>query len=113
MLRESWYPDRREPDYSKGKIYRLDCLALSYVGITVNTLKHRLGEHRRQSNRCSSKKLFGLGEPVIITLIEDFPCETLKELMVRERYWINQIKCVNENGKLGKLGPNPFLPGTQ
>jgi len=31
----------------------------------------------------------------ILELIELYPCETLYELLWRERYWIENIKCVN------------------
>lgn len=91
------------PDYTKGKIYKIvnDELAdLVYIGSTVQPLKTRLCEHRKHSKKeymnLSSKILFTVGKPKII-LIQEYPCNNKTELEQRERYYIENIKCVNKN----------------
>ena len=88
-------------NYALGKIYRLDCEGLTYIGSTSQpTLAQRLAGHRKDwfyesaKKNCSSKPLFDLGDP-IITLIENYPCSNRDELHMRERYWYEQIQCIN------------------
>ncbi len=83
-------------DYSQGKIYRLDSENGTYIGSTVAPLNVRLSQHK------SSLKSFEDGRIRFITchtvvnapdleisLIEDYPCKTRQELLLREKYWIN------------------------
>ena len=83
--------------YSNGKIYRLDYGELTYIGSTIKSLKERERGHRKLKS--SSKALYERakadGGTVIITLIEDYPCESKTELTRREGYWQQQIGCVN------------------
>jgi len=69
---------------------------LKYVGSTTQKLNVRLCGHRSSKNYgradCSSSKL-NLYNCIII-LLEQCNLEDRKE---RERYWINEIDCVNEN----------------
>ena len=87
-------------DYSKGKIYKLyneDEPDKVYVGSTVMKLSKRFKCHRKinKVNRCISKQLFLIGIPKI-ELIENYPCNTFKELLIRERYYIEQYsKSIN------------------
>ena len=93
----------RPIDYSKGKIYRLNCANLVYIGSTTQTLSMRKGQHRRDCNGWlngtthyrSSFELFKLGNPVI-TLIEDYPCDRKEQLLARERFHIQNNVCVNK-----------------
>ena len=67
---------------------------LKYVGSTTRKLNERLGGHRshkRRGQHVSSSKL-NL-DNCIITQLERCNLEDRKE---RERYWINNIDCVNE-----------------
>ena len=75
------------------KIYLItDCHNKKYVGITKLTLKRRLQLHKRDEKKknCSSYKL-NLND-CKIELLEECTEEDSKE---RERYWINNIDCVN------------------
>jgi len=90
--------------YRNGKIYKIvsDNTNLIYVGSTVNTLSYRLSRHMSaykkyyedRGNYVSSFDILEKGEYEII-LIENFPCETKKELLFRERFWQEEIPCVN------------------
>ena len=93
----------RPIDYSKGKIYRINCADLVYIGSTVQALSMRMTGHRRdykawlngKYHYISSFKLFKLGDPVI-TLIEDYPCDRKEQLISRERFHIENNDCVNK-----------------
>ena len=68
---------------------------MKYVGSTITKLNRRLSHHRYSKrsgrNDCSSTKL-NLYNCIIIEL-EHCDLEQRKE---REKYWINEIDCVNE-----------------
>ena len=88
--------------YKNGKIYKLEKDGLTYIGSTIQPLNRRFSKHKTEyksnkKNKCSSKRLFEIGENVIITLIEDYPCNNNKELQKRERYYIENNECVNFN----------------
>ena len=93
-------------DYSKGKIYMLyvDCPEVCYIGSTTQTLKKRLRQHKtgcvmwKNGKGCyvSSYQLFETGKEVIIELVENFPCSNRYELETRERFHIENIRCINK-----------------
>ena len=89
------------PNYQNGKIYKLICDKTDkiYIGSTVQSLKQRLGLHKSKKT-CTSKQLLELGE-VKIELIENYSCNTKKELETKERYYIEKYK----NIVLNKLLP--------
>jgi hypothetical protein len=84
--------------YGDGKIYRLDYGGLTYIGSTIQSLQQREWKHR--SLDCTSKLLYEQaakdGGTVIMTLIEDYPCKSKKELARREGFYQQQIECVNK-----------------
>jgi hypothetical protein len=92
------------PDYKNGKIYKIVCLntLLEYIGSTCNTLTKRIINHvgkwtawkQGKANRCGSFKILEGGN-YKIELIEDFPCNNVEELHIRERHWFD-------------LAPNPL-----
>jgi len=90
-------------DYSKGKIYKLTCSdpELVYYGSTISPLSHRFSRHKygfSVGTYCSSAKLFERDyENVKIELIEDYPCNSKKELTAREREHTNGKVCANDN----------------
>lgn len=90
------------PDYQNAKIYKLvnETLGLTYFGSTTKQLCVRKSQHKynfKKDLHCISKILFeGEGE-VEIVLIEDFPCNSKKELLLRERFYIENNGCVNKN----------------
>jgi hypothetical protein len=90
------------PDYQKGKIYKLvsDHTDQIYIGSTVQKLSQRLAKHacdfRKGKYKCTSKKLFELGNVKII-LIENYSCNSKEELLKHERNYIETMDCVNKN----------------
>jgi hypothetical protein len=82
------------PDYSKAKVYRLECNGLFYYGSTVNTLAQRMSIHR-STRTCSSRILFEMGNEVKIELVEEYACSCKRELEERENFWIINNPCVN------------------
>lgn len=80
----------------KGKIYRLVCnnTGLQYIGSTTNSLTKRLYFHKHSSNECSSKLIILEGNYDII-LIEEIDIDNRDQLRQRERYWIENMECVN------------------
>ena len=81
--------------YENGKIYSLKCNGLVYYGSTRTTLERRMVVHKAPSNGCSSKQLFELGE-VEIQLVENYPCNSKRELEKREQYYIDNFECINK-----------------
>jgi hypothetical protein len=81
--------------YENGKIYRLTCNGLVYYGSTKQTLNQRFKVHTAPTNRCSSKKLFELGD-VEIELVENYPCNSKRELEEREKHYITNFECINK-----------------
>lgn len=89
--------------YENGKIYKLECNGLVYYGSTILSLEERFRHHKRSSNTCSSKILFEIGNEVKIELVEDYPCNSKRELEIREQYYISTFECVNvQNAFLSK-----------
>lgn len=88
-------------DYSTSKIYKIICNITqeTYIGSTITPLKHRLCQHisdaKHKSQVCASKHIIDRGD-FKIELIEDFPCETKQDLLFRERYWIENMDCINK-----------------
>jgi hypothetical protein len=96
-------------DYSKGKIYKIvvdtDEEYKPYVGSTIQGLAERMGGHRssyktwkkNKTTKCNSFDLFdkfGLNKCKII-LIEEYPCENISQLIMKEREWFDKIECCN------------------
>jgi hypothetical protein len=95
-------------DYSRAKIYKIVCniSGLVYVGSTCEpTLARRLAKHvasyKQWKNNpanysCfTSYKIIEEGDYDIV-LIEDVKCETKDQLHARERYYIENLVCVNK-----------------
>jgi hypothetical protein len=84
-------------DFTKGKIYKIYNDTDTYIGSTVQTLNERLISHKSQFKRglLHGSVCTLLKTDYKIELIEDFPCNTRAELLIRERYWIETIPCVN------------------
>lgn len=98
---------RKNPPFAKGKVYCIICFETGrvYVGSTTDTLGCRLGDHKTGWRRlrqgfitdyCSSYEIIDSNNYGIF-LLENAPCESRKELMEREAYWINNYGhcCVN------------------
>lgn len=96
------------PDYSKAKIYKLVNNSSDdvYYGSTCQYLSSRKGDHRKCYNnfiktkninsKLSSLKIYEPNpDDVEIILVEEFPCDNKEQLLMRERYYIENNKCVN------------------
>ena len=76
-----------------------------YIGSTCQPLAQRLTNHRsdyrnwlknkKTKNGLSSFKIIANGDYDIV-LIEYYPCSSKEELFRRERYFLQETKCVNQ-----------------
>ena len=92
-------------EYRKGKIYKLVSNGSNdvYYGSTTRILSYRLTDHKSdykgylngKRNYRTSFELMKLGDAQII-LVEDYRCDTKKELLARERFYIENNICVNK-----------------
>ena len=93
-------------DYSKAKIYKLECLTTGkkYIGSTKRNLSQRLANHTYEfrqwcidnpSHYCSSFEVIKEGNYVMM-LLETYPCENKDELVTKEREYIINNDCVNK-----------------
>lgn len=93
--------------FNSAKIYEIRCkqTGLCYIGSTTNTLNLRLSDHISSYNKwlkdeapyCSSFEVIK-GDPEIY-LLENFPCDSKRELFRREGKWQSILKnfIVNKN----------------
>jgi len=94
------------PDYSKSKIYKLVSSNSEdiYIGSTIQSLSMRKASHKQAYNLhsqskgrfISSIKIYECGGDIDIFLIEEYPCENKEQLHARERFHIENNKCVNK-----------------
>tara|TARA_R110000782_G_C14549428_1_gene384778 strand:- start:47 stop:496 length:450 start_codon:yes stop_codon:yes gene_type:complete len=88
-------------DYSKGKIYKIidNTNDKIYIGSTIQTLEARLIGHKSESKNNSvknnSSKIILKNDDFDIELIENHPCNTKRELEIREQYFMDKLDCVN------------------
>jgi len=88
-------------NYQKGKIYKIISphTEKCYVGSTTkDRLSNRLAGHRsdfKMGKNMSSKYILELGDYEIV-LLELYPCNSKDELHARERYYIENLDCVNQ-----------------
>lgn len=92
--------------YLLGKIYQITCktTGLCYIGSTIEKrLGIRLSKHLYDYKRylagnfpyVSSFKIIET-DNYEISLIENYPCKNINELRQRERYYIENLPCVNK-----------------
>ena len=109
------------PNYQQAKIYKIECNISGkiYVGSTCEpTLARRLAGHvRKYKNYLKGKYNYVSSFDIIkdgdydIILIESFPCDSKDQLYAKERYWTNELVCVNKNrnqGLLNELGQKEY-----
>ena len=93
------------PNYQEGKIYAIidNTNGNKYIGSTTQKISERLSCHRchyRQFKKgtrksgCASFQIVENNNYEII-LIEDYPCNTKRELEKREQYWLDTIDNIN------------------
>lgn len=91
-------------NYQNSKIYKItginnEGIELIYIGSTVQKLCVRLAGHVRDFKigvGCSSAQVL-ICNDYKITLIELYPCNSIEELLMRERYYYDMFDCVNKN----------------
>jgi len=93
-------------NYKKGKIYRLLCFdGHYYYGSTTQRLNYRFHHHKHAAKEGTSRVYTHLRtvgvDTVIIELVEDYPCNSLKELYEREDLYIQDAlhdeMCLNHH----------------
>jgi len=90
------------PNYERAKIFMIvsDDDKYTYVGsTTAPTLAQRLTEIKQDFKRGKStnlKPLFESSVPYQIILLEFCPCSSKDELTARQRYWTDQVDCINK-----------------
>jgi hypothetical protein len=77
------------PDYSKSKIYKLQCDdGYYYIGSSVNELRFRFATHKRDSKTNSSRVYQHINtigwDRVRIVLVEEYSCENKQQLIRKE-----------------------------
>ena len=91
-------------DYSKGNIYAIKCNETKdvYIGSTIQMLKERLQRHRNCMKRYNEDKYGYTSSFEIvkypscyIELLEAYPCTSKKELLQKEKEYIQSMECVN------------------
>lgn len=82
----------------QGIIYRIKSPShpeiLPYYGSTTQTLKSRFWRHKSKSNNTASRSII-IFEDAIIELLEEIICETKNDLIMREKYYIENYPCCN------------------
>lgn len=91
--------------YTKGKIYKITSKNTDkfYIGSTTESLKKRLGRHKNIRN-CSSKEIIE-ADNYEINLLENYPCNSKKELLIRETYYYDLYKKETPNLLVNKICP--------
>jgi hypothetical protein len=91
-----------EPNSILGLIYKYEKIDVDgkvwrYIGSTTYKLEERHRSHKHKDSQCSSRILFDkFGyDNCYPELIEELIVSNTQELRAREKYWINQLECVN------------------
>ena len=92
--------------FKTGKIYKIYNNENNkfYTGSTIKTLNIRLSTHKSDL-KCMCRNL---GVPIkdcIIELIENYPCNTKKELLWRERFYFDKYKLEDNLNFMNKNRP--------
>ena len=89
------------PNYSNGKIYHIVCniTGETYYGSTVQKICVRMGGHRKKDSECCSKQILERGD-YYYGLVEDYKCDNLEQLLMRERYYVDNNDCVNKRSPI-------------
>ena len=84
-------------NYQNGKIYKIisEQTKKVYIGSTIQILSIRFGEHKRYKHYVTSQEILKF-EDAKIELVENYSCNSKKELELREAYYIHNENCVNK-----------------
>jgi hypothetical protein len=90
-------------DYKNGMIYKLvsNHTDKVYVGSTTRPLRKRKWDHKNSYKNSTKRSYYTAFEiakydDFDIILLEGYPCDSKQQLHARERYWIEQLDCVNK-----------------
>jgi len=77
-----------------GKIYKILCNTTGkiYIGSTTQTLEQRLCQHKCKN---TTAQIILKNNNYEIILIENYSCNSRKELQLRESFYIKNNECVN------------------
>jgi hypothetical protein len=88
------------PNYKNTVIYKISCAGQDYVGHTMD-YRRRCRQHKTScTNETSEKYNYPLYKHIRetggftaceISILEEYPCNTVKEATLREKYWIEQM----------------------
>jgi len=89
------------------KIYRLFGAGMNYFGSTKQPLYERKAchksHHKNKKVCCSSKMIMDACEDWDLEIVEILsPNSTKEEVLIREKWWIDNNECVNKNSPVGK-----------
>ena len=89
------------------KIYRLFGAGMNYYGSTNQPLYERKSTHKSQhkTNKqcCSSKIILDACDDWDLEIVEMLPPNSTKqEILLREKWWIDNNECVNKNSPVSK-----------
>ena len=93
------------PNYSNGKIYKLVCDTTKkiYIGSTTLKLCKRLAHHNSDFKIYNKgNKKYNTSYEILendnyqIVLLENVKCDNREELLQRERFYIENMECVNK-----------------
>lgn len=84
-------------EYNNGKIYEIVCNITGerYIGSTVQTLEKRLSRHKQMIDSCSSEQIL-IKENYCMNLLENYPCNSKTELIMKEREWYDKLENINK-----------------
>ena len=91
--------------YQKGKIYKIisNNTDKVYYGSTVSLLSKRKAQHnydfKNNLNFLSCREIMD-NEHWDLILVEDYPCERKEQLLMRERYYIDNNECINKKNPI-------------
>lgn len=97
--------------YQNGRVYKIVSSGGVYVGSTIYPLEYRLRTHLSSLNSYKAGKIRYITvhdvldyDDVDIIQLEFYPCDYREQLLLREKYWINQIECVNKCNPIREEG---------
>lgn len=77
--------------YKEGKIYKITFNNCIYIGQTIQTLNERFEQHKAAKKGAEFIEQLNKNKHLAkIELIESYPCASLKELLLREYYYIQE-----------------------
>ena len=82
-------------NYANGKIYKIvGDDGSTYYGSTTESMKERMRKHPHNKGTMAYQKIISQMDYETI-LLENYPCESRKELEDREAWYIRENPCVN------------------